>query len=57
MKSYAGLEVSLEETVICIVDETGAIMRESVCLSGPDALARFRGPDWRWSGPGLRRAR
>ena len=57
MKSYAGLEVSLEETAICIVDETGAMTRESVCLSDPDALARFRRPDWRWSGPGSRRAR
>ena len=57
MKSYAGLDVSFEETAICIVDETGAVTRESVCLSDPDALARFRGPDWRWSGSGLRRAR
>ena len=40
MKYYAGLDVSLEETAICIVDETGAMMKESVCLSDPDALAR-----------------
>ena len=40
MKYYAGLDVSLEETAICIVDETGAITKESVCLSDPDALAR-----------------
>ena len=39
MKYYAGLDVSLEETSICIVDETGAIIKESCCLSDPDALA------------------
>ena len=40
MKYDAGLDVSLEETAICIVDETGTITKESVCLSDPDALAR-----------------
>ena len=39
MKYYAGLDVSLEETSICIVDETGAIIKEICCLSDPDALA------------------
>jgi hypothetical protein len=28
MKHYAGLDVSLKETSICIVDETGSICRE-----------------------------
>lgn len=28
MSYYAGLDVSLEETAICIVDDTGAIVRE-----------------------------
>lgn len=27
MSYYAGLDVSLEETAICIIDETGAIVR------------------------------
>ena len=28
MKHYAGLDVSVKETSICIVDETGKICRE-----------------------------
>ena len=40
MKYYAGLDVSLEETAICIVDETGAIIKEICCLSDLEALAR-----------------
>ena len=27
MKYYAGLDVSLEETAICVIDETGEIAR------------------------------
>lgn len=38
MKYYAGLDVSLEETAICIVDETGAIVRELRAPSDPDSL-------------------
>ena len=33
MKYYAGLDVSLQETAICIVDDTGAIVKEICCLS------------------------
>jgi hypothetical protein len=29
MKYYAGLDVALEETAICVVDETGHIMKEA----------------------------
>ena len=29
MDYYAGLDVSLEETTICVVDETGRIVREA----------------------------
>jgi transposase len=32
MKHYAGLDVSLEETAICIVDENGRIVKESCGL-------------------------
>lgn len=39
MTYYAGLDVSLEETTICIVDDTGAIVRERRAPSEPDALA------------------
>ena len=36
MKHYAGLDVSLDETSICIVDETGAYIME-----GKAALADY----------------
>lgn len=38
MSYYAGLDVSLEETAICIVDETGAIVRELRAASDPESL-------------------
>ena len=39
MKYFAGLDVSLEETAICVVDETGRITREVRASSEPQALA------------------
>jgi transposase len=39
MTYFAGLDVSLEETAICVVDETGRIVRELRAASEPDALA------------------
>lgn len=39
MKLYAGLDVSLEETAICIVDDEGCIVREARVPSEPAALA------------------
>ncbi len=38
MNHYAGLDVSLEETTICVVDETGRIVREARAASEPQAL-------------------
>lgn len=38
MSYYAGLDVSLEETAICIVDDTGAIVRELRAASDPESL-------------------
>ncbi|ESW80637.1 hypothetical protein X770_30725 [Mesorhizobium sp. LSJC269B00] len=38
MKYFAGLDVSLEETSICIADETGRIVKEARALSDPQAL-------------------
>ena len=35
---HAGMDVSLEETTICIVDETGAIVKEMRAASEPEAL-------------------
>lgn len=41
MGYFAGLDVSLEETTICIVDETGRIAREGRAASEPEALIAF----------------
>lgn len=41
MGYFAGLDVSLEETAICIVDETGRIVREARAASEPDVLVDF----------------
>ena len=41
MKHYVGLDVSLKETAICVVDEDGVIFREGVALSDPDAIASW----------------
>lgn len=38
MKYFAGLDVSLEETAICIVDESGQVMKELRAASEPEAL-------------------
>jgi transposase len=38
---FAGLDVSLEETAICIADDTGQIMREARVTSEPAALVAF----------------
>jgi transposase len=38
MKYFAGMDVSLEETAICVVDETGRMVKEVRAMSEPDAL-------------------
>ena len=38
MEHSAGLDVSVKETSVCIVDETGKIVREVKVASEPDAL-------------------
>ncbi|KFC66781.1 Transposase IS116/IS110/IS902 [Bosea sp. LC85] len=38
MNHYAGLDVSLEETAICVVDGTGRIVKEARAASEPAAL-------------------
>ena len=38
MDYFAGLDVSVKETSVCIVDETGKIVREVKLASEPDAL-------------------
>ena len=41
MGYFAGLDVSLEETAVCVVDETGRIVREARVVSEPEALMAF----------------
>ena len=41
MEHYAGLDVSLELSSVCIVDERGTIVSEAKVASEPEALIRF----------------
>ncbi len=41
MEYYAGLDVSLESTSVCIVDGGGRIVRETKIASEPEALVSF----------------
>ena len=41
MSIYVGLDVSLKETSICIVDKSGALLKEGVVLSDPEAISGF----------------
>jgi hypothetical protein len=46
MEHYAGLDVSVEETSLCIVDDAGRIVREAKIASEPEALlAVLSNPD------------
>jgi len=41
VKYFAGLDVSLDETTVCVVDEEGRIVREARVASEPAALVAF----------------
>ena len=41
MVHYVGLDVSLKQTSICVVNQTGLIVREGVVDSDPEAIAEF----------------
>ncbi len=54
MKHYAGLDVSVKETAVCIVDETGTICCEMKVPSHPGDLARvLTDPAWNFERVGL----
>ena len=54
MKHFAGLDVSVKETSICIVNDTGRIVREVKVVSEPDALLKILGnPAYRFERIGL----
>jgi transposase len=38
MDHFAGLDVSVKETSVCVVDDTGRIVREVKVESEPEAL-------------------
>ena len=70
MEHYAGIDVSPEQSSICVVDGTGRIVREAKVASEPEALIRFfdrlgvvvtrigleAGPPSQWLHGGLRQA-
>ena len=41
MEHYAGLDVSLELTSVCLVNASGQVVREAKVESKPDALIHF----------------
>jgi transposase len=54
MEHFAGLDVSVKETSVCIVDETGKIVREVRVASEPEALlGLLKNPTYRFKRIGL----
>ena len=54
MKHYAGLDVSVKETSVCVIDEAGKICREVKVQSHPeDLVAALNDPAWRLERIGL----
>src|SRR5271165_5765230 len=54
MDHFAGLDVSVKETSVCIVDDTGKIVREVKVASEPQALlAVLKNPAYRFKRIGL----
>jgi transposase len=41
MRHYAGIDVSLELSSVCVLDEAGKVVREAKVPSEPEALVRF----------------
>src|SRR6202790_2229447 len=48
MEYYVGLDVSLKKMSLCVVDQTGSVVREGVVDSDPEAISvyvRSKAPD------------
>ncbi len=43
MEHYAGIDVSLEQSSVCVIDATGRIVCEAKAASEPEALVAFFG--------------
>ena len=43
MDYFAGLDVSLEKTHICVLDRDGAVVHQAIAASSPDAIAAALG--------------
>ena len=57
MDHFAGLDVSVKETSVCIVDDTGRIVREVKVASEPEALLTvLKNPGYRFKRIGLEAA-
>jgi len=41
MTYFAGLDVSLEETSVCVLDGNGAVVREAKVSTDPEAIASW----------------
>jgi hypothetical protein len=58
MNHFAGLDVSVKETSLCLVDDAGRIVREVRVVSEPEALlAVLTSPTWHFKRIGLEAAR
>jgi len=44
MKHFAGLDVAMEETAVCVIDLAGRIVHESTVATDPDAIAEALAP-------------
>jgi len=41
MQHHVGLDVSLKQTAVCVVDQAGKIKREGMVTSDSEAIAQF----------------
>ena len=57
MEHYAGIDVSLEQSSVCVVDGTGRIVREAKVASEPEALVRLLPAGSAWRDPDRPRGR